>query len=94
MASIAVIGKAKLYQAGLNRLLGVMPSLDIKEKHVNVYYPPDRLKTAQKAYKALVESPPGEVRVDVKSIIQPYYVKKLVPILAGSVLAGFLLGGN
>lgn len=94
MASVQAIAKAKLYQAGLSRLIGHKPELDIQKDHVRVYYAPDKLKAAQSAYKRLVEAPPGEVRVDIKSVIQPYYVKKLVPLLAGSIFAGFLLGGK
>lgn len=94
MASITAIAKAKLYQAGLKRLIGVEPDLDIKKDHVRVFYAADRLKTAQEAYRKLIESPPGEIRVDLKPVIQPYYVKKLIPLLAGSAFAGFLLGGK
>lgn len=93
MATIEAIAKAKLYQAGLKRLMGVMPELDIQDKFVRVYYAPDQLPAAQLAYKRLVESPPGEIRVDIKSVIQPYYVKRLIPLLVGSVIAGYIFKG-
>jgi hypothetical protein len=94
MASIKAITKAKIFQAGLKRLIGIEPAMSITDKYVKVFYPPDKLGGAQKAYKKLIESPPGDVRVDIKSIVQPYYVKKLIPLLAGSAFAGFLIGGK
>lgn len=94
MADVKDIAKAKLYQVGLKRLIGVSPDLDIQKDYVRVYYAPDKLIKAQEAYKRLIEAPPGKIRVDIKPVIQPYYVKKLVPLLAGSILAGYLLGGK
>lgn len=92
MADIATITQAKLTQRAFKSVLGVEPSLDIREDHVRVYYPPDRLKHAQEAFKVMMEKPPGKLRTDIGPVITPYFVKKGLPFLLGIGATGFMLG--
>lgn len=91
-ANLETIGKAKLYAMALNRFLGVMPSLDIQDKYVRVFYPPDKLARAQAGFKVAMEQPPGKVRGDIAPIVTPYFVKKYAPAIAGSLVLGFIAG--
>lgn len=92
MADIATITQAKLTQEAFARVLGVKPSLDIREDHVRVYYPPDRLKQAQNAFKLMMEKPPGKLRTDIGPVITPYFVKKGLPFLMGISAGAYFLG--
>jgi len=92
MADIETIGKSKLIQAGLQKLLGIKPTLDIRDKYVRVFYPPDKLKMAQDNFKKVVEKEPGKIRVEIAPIVTPYYVKKFLPHSLTLLGTGYLVG--
>lgn len=92
MADIKTIATAKITQRAFKAILGIEPSLDVREDHVRIYYPPDRLRAAQEAFKIMMEKPPGKIRTDIAPIITPYFLKKGIPFLLGIGATGYLLG--
>ncbi len=92
MADLITIGKAKLTAKGLERLLGVKPSLDIQEDHVRVYYVGSDLVRAQKRFKDITTKGPSDVRVSFLPVITPALIKQYAPWLVGGVVAAFVLG--
>lgn len=91
-ADLETIGKAKVYQVGLKYVLGVSPDLDIQKDYVRVYYPPDKLPAARVAFARAMEAEPGAVRGDIRPVVQPYFLKKYAPALAGALVLGFIAG--
>lgn len=92
MASVDVIGKAQIAGGILQQIVGVEPAYDYRENYVRVYYPPDSLRVAQANLAALATSPPGDLRIEWAPVITPYVIKKVLPIAAGLLIAGFMIG--
>ena len=91
MASIELITKAKISQAGMKSVFGVSPELDIREKTVRVFYPPDKLRIAQSNFQKRMEEPPGDLRVEINPVITPYILKKMAIPAFVLFVSGFML---
>lgn len=92
MADPETILKAKGAALGMKQFFGIEPTLDIQRDYVRVYYPPDRLITAQRVFENKMEADPGKLRVDMKSVINPYVIKKYGPYILGLFAFGLLIG--
>lgn len=92
MASIEVLGKAKLLQQGMTSFFNVKPDLDIQSDYVRIFYAPDKLIKAQKNFETKMEQEPGELRPEIKQIITPYIMKKATLPAVGLVALGYILG--
>lgn len=94
MASIKLIGQAKLQAYGIGKFFGVNPDLDIQKDYVRLYYSPHKLKQAQEKFSNLMTSPPGPIRYDFQGVAVPYTIKSFgLGILGLSVLT-FFIGRN
>ena len=91
-ADLETIGKAKVYQVGMKYIFGVNPDLDIQKDFVRIYYPPEKLPAARAAFSRAMEASPGHVRGDIRPVVQPYFLKKYAPVLAGALVLGFIAG--
>lgn len=94
MADIITVGKAKLYQQALFGILNVKPELDIRQNYVRVFYPPNKLKAAQKGFKNLMSRRSTDLKIDLRPVIVPSVLGKYAPFLIGLLVAGIAIGYN
>ena len=92
MADIRSIAKARALGLAIQQITGVEPSYENAADHVRIYFQPDRLQAVQSKLQEMSESSPGDVRVDWFPIVAPTAIKKGLPIAAGLLIAGYLLG--
>lgn len=92
MADVKSIAKARAIGLAIQQVTGVEPSYEHAADHVRIYFQPDRLKAAQSKLREWSKSSPGDIRVDWFPVITPMAIEKGLPIAAGLLLAGYLLG--
>lgn len=69
--------------------------LDGQDTHgafTKIIFTPGQVVKLRAMLEGWMESAPGDVRVEVDPVIRPIIIKKAAPWLAGSALAGGLLG--
>ncbi len=94
MADPFTIAKAKASAIAMKGFFGVEPELDIQSNYVRVYYPPNTLIKAQKVFNDKMDGPPGNVRVDIKEVVNPYVIKKYGPYILGLFVFGIFIGNQ
>lgn len=95
MASLSAVTKAEAIGYGIQQVFGATPSYDYSENNVRIYFDADNLPIIRKSIETMVNPKPGaqaEVTIDWLPAITPAASKKVVPIAAALLLAGFLLG--
>ncbi len=75
MADPLTILKAKATGRAMSEWLDVEPDLDIQDDYVRIYYPPSKLKSAQKKFSNNMNVP-GRVRVDLVPVMSPYIIER------------------
>ena len=71
------VGKAILIKKALKNMLDVEPELNFYSDHIEIFYPPDKLKIAQKNFELMMESPQKTVRTSIMPVLNPFIVKKI-----------------
>lgn len=92
MASIDVIGKAQAAGLIMKQVLGTEPSYEYRDNYVRVYYPPDALRQVRSKLQEIATAPAGDMRIDWAPIVTPYAIKKVLPIAAGILFLGIMIG--
>jgi len=96
MATVESIAKAEAVGYAINQAFGVTPSYDYQQNRVRIYFDSVNLPVMRKKVEEMVSPQPGaregDVIVDFVPAVYPTVIKKTLPIAAGLLLAGYLIG--
>lgn len=74
-------------------LSGNYPEIDRQSGYTNIVLSPEQIQHGQKFFLDMLESEPGEVRIQgTGDVFLPVLYKKYWPWIAGAVIAGALIG--
>lgn len=91
-ADIETIGKAKAYQEAIGRVLKVKPQMRIGASQVDLYYRPEDLPTAKRAFQEMIS--PGEasdVNFNILPVVGEPLLRKYAVHIALGVAAFYLV---
>lgn len=92
MATLENIGKARATGLVMAAALGVEPSYEHHDNYIRLYYPPESLPSVRAKIDEMITGPAGDVRIDFGPMLTPFAVRKVLPIAAGLLIGGILLG--
>ena len=79
----------------INLFFGSRPIVDKYSDYTEINFTKEQQEQIEDLLNRWYDAEPGEIRINVKSILLPFYLKKFMPWLIGgaavSVLTGFLL---
>lgn len=84
--------KAQAFSLAIQLFTGQPPILDRQENFTEISFTPEQVQKIQSLLKQWHDAEPGEIRVNVKPVLLPFYLKKYGIYLAGIALGGILLG--
>lgn len=91
-ADLKTIAEARAKAFVIEQYFRVKPDLDIQDKFVRIYFPPDKLQRAQENFKGEMQKPPGKVRDEMSQVFIPWAVEKFALPLFGLFALGLLIG--
>lgn len=84
--------KTGAFSALIKLYTGESPVITRMNDYNQIDFTPSQVKTIHAKLDEAHRGDPGEVRLNVKPIFLPYYLKKYAPPILGLIGAGFLLG--
>jgi len=90
--SIAARTKVEAIAAVTLLYTGERPIITDHGDYYEVNFTESQIKKLQDTLKAWHDAEPGEIRINVKPVLLPFYIKRYAAYLAGIGISGLLLG--